>query len=189
MVSERPVMTPDFWRSRDHRNVALWAISLVAATVSGAALLTSRIAHDDRQLEGLAQGIADRRDVLAQRPAIDQRLARLQAAMARARTFGVTATSTPLAVSAMQTRLTTLITNVGGTIAAIQTTTTKSDGLRWVHAGLVATVPLARLQPLLDALGGLRWALCLTHLAIGHERSAAVGLRLALILPFFRTSP
>lgn len=171
----------------DDRYTRAWAAVLVASLLLVMGFFAIRAWQDRAHFIVLADAIAHRQRFLARRPAIDQRLAALRRAIRKAHTLGVTAPMTSLAVSMAQTQFTTLITGQAGALISINTLATDSAGLRLAHVTLTATVPLARLQPLLNALAALPWALRVTHLTIHHIHKGTAEIQLGLTVPIFRT--
>jgi len=171
----------------DDRYTRAWAAVLVASLLLVMGFFAIRAWQDRAHFIVLADAIAHRQRFLAQRPAINQRLTALHQVIRKARTLGVTAPMTNLAVSAVQTQIATQITQQGATVTLINTFATDTGGLRLAHVTLTATVPLARLQPLLNALAALPWAVRVTHLTIHHIRKGTAEIRLGLTVPIFRT--
>ena len=171
----------------DDRYTRAWAAVLAASLLLVMGFFAIRAGRDRAHFTLLADAIAHRQRFLAQRPAIDQRRAALRKAIQKAHTLGVTAPLTSLAVNAAQTQIATRITKQEATITMIHTLATDTDGLRLAHVTLTATAPLARLQPLLNALAALPWAVRVTHLTIHHIRKGTAEIRLRLTVPIFRT--
>ncbi len=172
----------------NNRSTQVWAIFLVASLLLTVGFLARHAWQDRVRLTLLAGAIARRQHILARRPVIDQRLAALRRTLQKAHTLGVTVPMTSLAVSMVQTQIATLIAGQAGTLSMINTLATDSAGLRLAHVTLTAVMPLARLQPLLNALAGFPWAVRVTHLTIHHIHKGTAEIQLGLTVPIFRTT-
>lgn len=170
------------------RYVTIWAAVLMTGLLIVVAVFAVPIARDRAQIHDLALRIAQRERALAQRPIIDARLAALRKLMAQARPLGVTVPVTALAGTVVQDRLTALLKQQAATLMTVSSFATRAHHLRLLHVTVKARIPLARLQPTLNALAALPWALRVTHLAIHRPHKGMAPVQMGFTLPIFRTA-
>lgn len=170
------------------RYVTIWAAVLMTGLVVVVAVFAIPIARDRAQIRHLALRVAHRERALAQRPIIDARLAALRNLMAQARPLGVTVPVTAFAGTVVQDRLTGLLKQQAAIITTVSRFTTRAHHLRLLHVTVKARIPLARLQPTLNALAALPWALRVTHLTIHRPHKGMAPVQMGFTLPIFRTA-